>query len=127
MVDFLNGTTLLFTSFMGVTIFIGGLVGGLVFGAIPGLNILTLAAVLLPFTAWMSAEHAIMLYGVLAIGAAVLFEARGFSVALALVMASLVLILIRDLGAALPVRSGSPWADFGFAALIVLVTGLGSY
>jgi putative tricarboxylic transport membrane protein len=65
MVDFLNGTTLLFTSLMGVTIFIGGLLGGLVFGAIPGLNVLTLAAVLLPFTAWMSAEHAIMLYGVI--------------------------------------------------------------
>ena len=36
MEDFLNGTTLLFTSLTGVTIFIGGLLGGLVFGAIPG-------------------------------------------------------------------------------------------
>ncbi|MDH3703114.1 MAG: tripartite tricarboxylate transporter permease, partial [Alphaproteobacteria bacterium] len=65
MEDFLSGTTLLFTSLTGVTIFIGGLLGGLVFGAIPGLNVLTLAAVLLPFTAWMPAEHAIMLYGVI--------------------------------------------------------------
>ena len=35
------------------------------FGAIPGLNALTLAAVLLPFTAWIPAEYAIMLYGVI--------------------------------------------------------------
>ena len=65
MQDFLNGTTLLFTSGTGIAIFIGGLLGGLVFGAIPGLNVLTLAAVLLPFTAWMPAEYAIMLYGVI--------------------------------------------------------------
>ena len=65
MEDFLTGTALLFTSPIGIAIFIGGLIGGLVFGAIPGLNVLTLAAVLLPFTAWMSAEHAIMLYGVI--------------------------------------------------------------
>ena len=65
MEDFLIGTTLLFTSPAGVGIFIGGLIGGLVFGAIPGLSTLTLAAVLLPFTAWMSAEYAIMLYGVI--------------------------------------------------------------
>lgn len=65
MEDFLNGTQLLFTSGTGIAIFIGGLVGGLVFGAIPGLNVLTLAAVLLPFTAWMPPEYAIMLYGVI--------------------------------------------------------------
>ena len=65
MEDFVQGSLLLFTSPIGVTIFIGGLMGGLVFGAIPGLNVLTLAAVLLPFTAWIPAEHAIMLYGVI--------------------------------------------------------------
>ena len=65
MEDFITGTTLLFSSLTGIAIFIGGLVGGLVFGAIPGLNSLTLAAVLLPFTAWMPAEYAIMLYGVI--------------------------------------------------------------
>jgi len=63
--NFLTGTTLLFSSGTGIAIFIGGLIGGLVFGAIPGLNSLTLAAVLLPFTAWMPAEYAIMLYGVI--------------------------------------------------------------
>ena len=63
--DFLNGTELLFLSPIGIGVFAGGLVGGLVFGAIPGLNALTLAAVLLPFTAWIPAEYAIMLYGVI--------------------------------------------------------------
>ena len=65
MEEFLSGTTLLFTSGTGIAIFVGGLIGGLVFGAIPGLNVLTLAAVLLPFTAWIPAEYAIMLYGVI--------------------------------------------------------------
>ena len=65
MEDFLTGTALLFTNPIGIGIFVGGLVGGLVFGAIPGLNALTLAAVLLPFTAWIPAEYAIMLYGVI--------------------------------------------------------------
>ena len=65
MSDFITGTTLLFTDPTGVLIFVVGLVGGLIFGAIPGLSLLTLAAVLLPFTAWLSSEHAIMLYGVI--------------------------------------------------------------
>ena len=65
MEDFWTGTALLFTNPYGVAIFAGGLISGLVFGAIPGLNVLTLAAVLLPFTAWMPAEYAIMLYGVI--------------------------------------------------------------
>ena len=65
MEDFLTGTALLFTNPAGIVIFIAGLLGGLVFGAVPGLSMLTLAAVLLPFTAWMSSEHAIMLYGVI--------------------------------------------------------------
>ena len=65
MQDFLSGTMLLFGDPLGIAVFIGGLLGGLVFGAIPGLNALTLAAVLLPFTAWIPAEYAIMLYGVI--------------------------------------------------------------
>jgi len=65
MEDFFTGTALLFTSPIGVAVFLGGLVGGLVFGAIPGLSLLTLAAILLPFSAWLSPEHAIMLYGVI--------------------------------------------------------------
>ena len=65
MEDFLTGTTLLFTNPIGIAIFVGGLIAGLVFGAIPGLSLITLAAVLLPFSAWLKPEHAIMLYGVI--------------------------------------------------------------
>jgi len=63
--DFITGTTLLFTDPIGIVVFLGGLVGGLIFGAIPGLSLLTLAAVLLPFSGWLKPEHAIMLYGVI--------------------------------------------------------------
>ncbi len=63
--EFLIGTQQLFTDPVGILIFVVGLVGGLVFGAVPGLSLLTLAAVLLPFTAYMSSTHAIMLYGVI--------------------------------------------------------------
>ncbi len=65
MMDFLTGTMQLFGHPAGIAIFIFGLVAGLVFGAIPGLSLLTLAAVLLPFSAWLDAEFAIMLYGVI--------------------------------------------------------------
>lgn len=65
MADFWNGTAHLFGDPMGVLIFLAGLFGGLVFGAIPGVNMLTLGAVILPFTAYLSAEHAIMLYSVI--------------------------------------------------------------
>jgi len=65
MENFLFGTQQLFTDPIGILIFVVGLIGGLVFGAVPGLSLLTLAAVLLPFTAWLSSTHAIMLYGVI--------------------------------------------------------------
>lgn len=65
MEDFIHGTAALFSDPAGILIFLLGLVGGLVFGAIPGLSLLTLAAIILPFTAWMSSEHAIMLFGVI--------------------------------------------------------------
>lgn len=65
MEDFIGGTILLFTDPRGIAIFVFGLFAGLVVGAIPGLSLLTLAAVLLPFSAWLQAEHAIMLYGVI--------------------------------------------------------------
>jgi putative tricarboxylic transport membrane protein len=62
---FLQGAAQLFTDPTGLLIFTGGLVGGMLFGAIPGVNMLTLGAVILPFTAGMSATHAIMLYAVI--------------------------------------------------------------
>ncbi len=65
MENFINGTVTLFSDPIGILIFFLGLVGGLVFGAVPGLSLLTLASILLPFTAWMSSTHAIMLFGVI--------------------------------------------------------------
>lgn len=63
--DFVTGTLLLFGSPTGIALFAGGIVGGLLFGAIPGLSLLTLAALVLPFTTFMSSTHAIMFYGVI--------------------------------------------------------------
>jgi putative tricarboxylic transport membrane protein len=65
MTDFLNGSALLFGNPTGIIIFVCGLLGGLVFGAIPGLSLITLAAILLPFSKMLSAEYAIMMYGVI--------------------------------------------------------------
>ncbi|MCZ0813328.1 tripartite tricarboxylate transporter permease [Roseovarius sp. EGI FJ00037] len=65
MENFIGGATALFTDPTGLLIFIGGLLGGMLFGSIPGINMLTLGAVILPFTAGMTAEHAIMLYSVI--------------------------------------------------------------
>ena len=55
--NFLNGTITLFSDPLGILIFFGGVVGGMLFGAIPGVSMLTLAAILLPFTAHLSPEH----------------------------------------------------------------------
>lgn len=63
--SFLHGTVLLFTDPTAIMLFAGGLLGGMLFGAIPGINMLTLGAIVLPFTAAMSPTHAIMLYSVI--------------------------------------------------------------
>jgi len=65
MENFLAGSTALFSDPLALTIFFGGLLGGLLFGAIPGINMLTLGAVILPFTVSMDPTHAIMLYSVI--------------------------------------------------------------
>lgn len=62
---FLGGTLALFGDWTALSIFFLGLVGGMLFGAIPGVNMLTLGAVLLPFTAQMEAGHAVMLFSVI--------------------------------------------------------------
>lgn len=46
-------------------LFAAGLLGGALFGAIPGISLLTLGAIILPFTAYLQSEHAIMLYSVI--------------------------------------------------------------
>lgn len=63
--NFVNGTVTLFSDPVGIAIFFGGVVGGMLFGAIPGVSMLTLAAILLPFTAHLSPEHGIMLFSVI--------------------------------------------------------------
>lgn len=63
--QFLHGAAQLLTDPTGLMIFVGGLLGGMLFGAIPGVNMLTLGAVILPFTAAMTPTHAIMLYAVI--------------------------------------------------------------
>jgi len=63
--NFLGGTVALFSDPLGILIFFGGVIGGMLFGAIPGVSMLTLAAILLPFTAHLSPEHGIMLFSVI--------------------------------------------------------------
>ncbi len=65
MEDFIAGTLQLFGNPVSVLIFVGGLLGGMVFGAIPGISMLTLAAILLPFTGYLSPSDGIMLFSVI--------------------------------------------------------------
>ena len=65
MEDFIQGTLTLFGNPTSVMIFVGGLLGGMLFGAIPGISMLTLAAIILPFSGNLSASDAIMLYSVI--------------------------------------------------------------
>ena len=55
----------LFGDPQALMIFFLGLFGGMLFGAIPGVNMLTLGAVLLPFTITMKPEYAVMLFSVI--------------------------------------------------------------
>ncbi len=61
----LNGALALLSSPTSLVIFVVGLVGGLLFGAIPGVSMLTLGAIFLPFSGLLSARDAIMFYSVL--------------------------------------------------------------
>jgi len=65
MEQFLTGALTLVSSPMSMLIFVAGLFGGMLFGAIPGVNMLTLAAIVLPFSGNFSATDAIMFYSVL--------------------------------------------------------------
>ena len=62
---FLQGALTLVSSPTSIGIFIAGLMGGLLFGAIPGVSMLTLGAIFLPFSGLLSATDAIMFYSVL--------------------------------------------------------------
>ena len=52
--NFLTGSSALFGDPFTLAIFFFGVVGGMLFGAIPGVSMLTLAAILLPFTSDLS-------------------------------------------------------------------------
>ncbi|WP_099867540.1 tripartite tricarboxylate transporter permease [Pararhizobium haloflavum] len=62
---FIGGTISLFGDPTSLMLFFFGLIGGMLFGAIPGVNMLTLGAVLLPFTITMNPENAVMLFSVI--------------------------------------------------------------
>jgi putative tricarboxylic transport membrane protein len=65
MAEFIQGTMTLFSDLTSIMIFVGGLLGGMLFGAIPGVSMLTLGAIILPFTGSMAPADAIMLYSVI--------------------------------------------------------------
>lgn len=65
MESFLPALVALFTDPVALTVFVCGLIGGMVFGAIPGLSEVTLASILLPFTAFMAPDNAILLLAVI--------------------------------------------------------------
>jgi putative tricarboxylic transport membrane protein len=60
----MSGTLSLVTDPVSMMMFISALLLGLVFGAIPGLSGMTLAAVALPFTVYLSTDDAILFYAV---------------------------------------------------------------
>jgi len=63
--NFLAGTAALFGDPFTIAIFVFGVIGGMLFGAIPGVSMLTLAAILLPFTADLEPAQGVMLFAVI--------------------------------------------------------------
>ena len=63
--NFLAGSAALFGDPVTIAIFVFGVIGGMLFGAIPGVSMLTLAAILLPFTAELTAAQGVMLFAVI--------------------------------------------------------------
>lgn len=65
MEQFLGGALTLLSDPTSILIFFAGLFGGMLFGAIPGVSMLTLGAIFLPFSGILSASDAVMFYSVL--------------------------------------------------------------
>ena len=63
--NFLAGSLALFGDPFSILIFVFGVIGGMLFGAIPGVSMLTLAAILLPFTANFDPAQGVMLFAVI--------------------------------------------------------------
>lgn len=64
MENFIAGTQTLFGDPISATVFVTALLGGMLFGAIPGVSMLTLAAIALPFSGNFTAPNAIMFFSV---------------------------------------------------------------
>lgn len=65
MLDFIVGTLNLFGDPLALILFVFAMLSGLGFGAVPGLSSMTLAAVFLPYTAFITSSQAIAFYGAL--------------------------------------------------------------
>ena len=63
--NFIAGSAALFGDPLTIGIFIFGVIGGMLFGAIPGVSMLTLAAILLPFTSDLTPAQGVMLFAVI--------------------------------------------------------------
>ena len=63
--NFLAGSSALFGDPITILIFVFGVIGGMLFGAIPGVSMLTLAAILLPFSAGLEPAQGVMLFAVI--------------------------------------------------------------
>ena len=63
--NFIAGSVALFGDPFTIGIFVFGVIGGMLFGAIPGVSMLTLAAILLPFTANLEPAQGVMLFAVI--------------------------------------------------------------
>jgi putative tricarboxylic transport membrane protein len=61
----IQGIQHLFSDSVNIFWFFAALFGGLVFGAVPGISIVTLGAIILPFTAYLNTTQALMIYGVM--------------------------------------------------------------
>ena len=65
MAEFLGGLSHLVGDPFAILLFFAALITGLFFAAMPGINMVTLGAIILPFTVYLDATHAIMIYGVI--------------------------------------------------------------
>ncbi len=59
------GIVALMTDPVAILLFFAALITGLLFAALPGINMVTLGAIILPFTIYLKPEQAIMIYGVI--------------------------------------------------------------
>ena len=64
----IQGIQGLFSNPINIMYFLAALFGGLFFGAVPGISVVTLGAIILPFTAYLDTSQALMIYGVILLG-----------------------------------------------------------